>query len=668
MKRLLLSLLLIFTFELSAQWVSNNTTNTAICDTAGEQALAKIAGVPGGGCYISWFDNRSGSYAVYLQRLDPMGNKLWANNGLLVSNNPQSSSLVDYDLKTDAAGNAMIAFTDTRNGGSLNPFAYLISPSGQFLWGANGVTLNPTTEYQANPRITQAADGNYFVAWIISTNPAKVGVQKISPAGDKLWANNLLLTGSGEGYNRPTIVPSDSNSVIIVHTAVTGNFPAQNVKLRATKVGPDGTVRWSDYLQNIGKLNAFNDPRAYSDKNGGAIVCWYDDQDSDALQESYAQRVSSSGSVFFPVNGAAVSTTSAITSTSPVATFNPVTSEMFVFYYQTNSGQTQAGMYVQKFNQAGIRQWTDDGVVVKPLTSGISYLSQQVQVADDRVMLFWIEGSSGGINSKVYADAFTFQGTRIWAQPIVVSETTQEKLQMVSYIDEFYDTKLAWGDDRGSGRGIFAQNVNKDGTLGSPVVPVELTSFSSEISGNSVILHWITATEINNKGFFIERLQNINEEFIPLVSSEWEKIGFITGNGTTNEKQIYRFLDEQPGSGRISYRIKQVDFDGSYTYYKPINVVMSINDFIPSEFSIAQNYPNPFNPETKIEYSLPVTGNISIKVFDVLGNEITTLVNEVKEAGIHTLKFNASELNSGIYFAVFTSGDKTRSIKMTLLK
>lgn len=358
--------LIVFLFLYSAAFIANAqlvTINTVICNAEGEQLLAKIAGTAGGGCYISWFDNRSGSYAVYLQRLDPMGNKLWGENVLLISNNPQNTSLVDYDLKTDAAGNASIAFTDIRNGGNHNPFAYLISPSGQFLWGANGVTLNPTTDYQANPRITQAADGNYFVTWIINTNPSKLGVQKISPAGDKLWQNNLLLTGEGEGHIRPAILPSDSNSVLFIHTAVNGNFPAQNVKLRIAKVEPDVTLKWSNYLQNIGRLNAFNDPKAYSDGSGGAVVCWYDDQDSDNLQEAYVQRVASSDGVCFPVNGAAVSATHGITITRPVAPFNILTNKTFCFYYQTNSGQTQAGMYAQKFNSSGIRQWSDDWVL-----------------------------------------------------------------------------------------------------------------------------------------------------------------------------------------------------------------------------------------------------------------------------------------------------------------
>lgn len=173
--------------SLFAQWSIDPGVNLTVCDTTGEQALAKLGSTSDGGCYISWFDNRSGSYAVYLQRFDPMGNKLWAPNGLLVSNNPQSSSLVDWDLMVDATSdNAILTFTDTRNSGNLNPFVYAISPNGDFLWGANGIDLNPTADFQANPKLTQTDDGNIVIAWIIATTRNQIGLQKISPAGAKL--------------------------------------------------------------------------------------------------------------------------------------------------------------------------------------------------------------------------------------------------------------------------------------------------------------------------------------------------------------------------------------------------------------------------------------------------------------------------------------------------
>ncbi len=664
MKYIFLLVFVLFAYTpVSAQWISNNQINTTVCDTTGEQGLSKIAGIPGGGCYISWFDARSGSYAVYLQRLDPLGNKMFGNNGLLVSGNAQSTSLVDWDMKTDAAGNAIIAFTDVRNGGNLNPFAYLISPSGQFLWGANGVDLNQTTEYQANPVVTQAGDGNYYVAWIIATSPNKVGLHKISSNGTKLWPAPLVLTGSGEGFSRPVVLPTDSNCVLLFHTGQTGTSWAPNVKLRVNKIAPDGTLKWGQYgmyYQDLGKVNPYTTVKIVSDGNNGAVIGWYGDQDSDNLQEAYVQRISSTGSMYFPMNGAAVSTTAEITSANTVVAFNPATNETYAFYYQTNSGQTTAGMFIQKFNQSGVRQWTDDGVAVAPLVSLVSYLNQQIHFAGDKAMIFWIEGGSGGVNTKVLCNGYTPQGTTVWPSPIVVSETSQEKLHMVSYIDEFKGTKLSWTDTRTSDRGIYAQNVNKDGTLGSPVVPVELTSFTSSLSGKTVQLNWATATETNNKGFEVERRIK-NEE---LKINNWEFIGFVKGNGTLTTPSKYSYT-EVLSPGVYQYRLKQIDFNGSYTYSAPVEVEVS---GVPSDFTLLQNYPNPFNPETKINYQLPVNSKALLKVYDIMGNEIAVLVNEEKPAGSHSVNFNASQLPSGMYFAKLTANGKSSVIKMSLLK
>lgn len=170
-----------------AQWSTDPNTNLKICDVAGEQALAKIAMTSDGGCYISWFDTRSGSYNVYLQRLDALGYKQWAADGLLISNNPQDTWITDYDLICDQNDNAVIVFSDIRSGGLLKPFAYMISPTGNFLWGANGVDISTGDNFQPSPVVTETSDGNFVFAWISSDGSQKIALQKLSATGQKLW-------------------------------------------------------------------------------------------------------------------------------------------------------------------------------------------------------------------------------------------------------------------------------------------------------------------------------------------------------------------------------------------------------------------------------------------------------------------------------------------------
>ncbi len=175
--------------------------------------------------------------------------------------------------------------------------------------------------------------------------------------------------------------------------------------------------------------------------------------------------------------------------------------------------------------------------------------------------------------------------------------------------------------------------VNTSGTL----VPVELASFTANISGNNVLLNWSTATEVNNRGFDIQRKS---------ASSNYISVGFVEGKGTTTEIQNYLFSDAKLAVGNYTYRLKQVDFDGSYQFSPEISVEVGL----PAKFSLAQNYPNPFNPSTTINFSLATDAAVSLKIFDILGQEVHLFTNNEMKAGYYSYKFDASRLSSGIYF------------------
>ena len=191
-------------------------------------------------------------------------------------------------------------------------------------------------------------------------------------------------------------------------------------------------------------------------------------------------------------------------------------------------------------------------------------------------------------------------------------------------------------------------------TFVSAVVPVELTSFNAVAANNNVELSWTTATETNNSGFEIERsLDNLN----------FVKVGFVRGQGTSTQIAKYSFVDNN-SSGHLYYRLKQVDFDGSFKYSK----VVEVNGSQPLTFTLNQNYPNPFNPTTIISYAVPEQSFVSLKVYNVLGKEVASLVNNQVEAGIHKVNFNASNLSSGIYFYTIKAGKFTATKKLMLLK
>jgi len=198
------------------------------------------------------------------------------------------------------------------------------------------------------------------------------------------------------------------------------------------------------------------------------------------------------------------------------------------------------------------------------------------------------------------------------------------------------------------------------------IVPVELLSFTSSLIDNDVILNWQTATETNDQGFEIERLKYSKFEKL----NDWETIGFVSGNGTTTEPQLYSFVDENLSAGKYQYRLKQIDFDGTFEYSNSIEV--EINS--PTIFSLEQNYPNPFNPSTSIQYAISSSQFVTLKVYDVLGKEITTLVSEEKSAGSYEVEFSSAEtlhatsLPSGVYFYRLKAGDYIETKKMVLMK
>lgn len=221
-------------------------------------------------------------------------------------------------------------------------------------------------------------------------------------------------------------------------------------------------------------------------------------------------------------------------------------------------------------------------------------------------------------------------------------------------------------------RGIgFPRKLNKEtgaaGTIdmgayeykvGDDPLPVELAFFEAELAENGVMLKWQTATEVNNFGFDIERsvpfaVTSLEDS---LEWSDWSKLGFVEGNGTSNSPKEYDFVDSNlPQVNEVRYRLKQIDNDGSTSYSKTVTIEISSITGIDEngkrfQFTLKQNYPNPFNPSTIIKYSLKERSHVTIKIFNILGEAVLDLFNSEQPIGMHEIKFNASTLSSGVYF------------------
>ncbi len=536
------------------QWSSDPNQNLMVCDTVGSQELPKIAATSDGGCYISWFDTRAGAYSVYMQRLNAQGVKQWTNNGLLISANPQSTSLVDWDLTVDDSNNAVLVFTDIRNGGAINPFAYKISPAGEFRWSANGVQLsNATTIFQPDPKVVKTSDGSFVFVWQYGTSPNQVAMQRLNAAGQKQWGNDpILISGpTGEHRWRPSVVASDNGSVILLYAGFTGStLSPQNYKLLTQKVSSTGTTLWADTVYSLGRVSGFFVPKIFSDGSNGAIYVWHDERGG-ANSTSYVQHFTSNGTRLFPVNGSASSTLAGRLHNDAWATYMPATNETYLFWYETNSAtQSIYGVYGQRFSADGTRLWPDSGIAFRPFGGGQPSFIRAF-ASDSSAVVYYLDAST--VTTRFVRGFRTDRnGSLEWGGTIKeISSVVSDKGRLGAAFTSTANSLLVWADKRQDANGVYAQEMNFNGELG-------------------------VVTDV-----------------------------------------------------------------GERTTIAP-----------PEGFVLEQNYPNPFNPVTRIRYSIRGSSFVSLKVYDVLGREVATLINDVQDSGFRSVEFSAAAISlpSGVYF------------------
>jgi len=210
-------------------------------------------------------------------------------------------------------------------------------------------------------------------------------------------------------------------------------------------------------------------------------------------------------------------------------------------------------------------------------------------------------------------------------------------------------------------------------------LPVELTTFTYSIFDDcKVKLNWSTTIEVNNYGFELERQMQESNKKTKEQKQNWKKIVFIEGHGNSNSPKFYEFVDNTVTYGKYKYRLKQIDLDGKYEYSKIIEADLGL----PGKFELSQNYPNPFNPTTTIQYNIPrskstntgILGNsasygvVTLKIYNIIGEEVATLVNQKQNPGSYQVKFDATNLPSGVYFYRIIANNFTSTKKMILLR
>jgi hypothetical protein len=256
--------------------------------------------------------------------------------------------------------------------------------------------------------------------------------------------------------------------------------------------------------------------------------------------------------------------------------------------------------------------------------------------------------------------------------PTVPSSFTRIGTVRFTILDMAQSDVLSW-KDIGTNTQVFRladpgnpldqqTDITPDGTFddpGSQPLPIQLASSAANVvRGNDVEVGWKTVSETNNYGFEVDRKRGEN--------SEWTKVGFVQGHGTTLAPQSYSYVDRSLSFGEYFYRIKQIDLDGTSETFPEMAVTVGIG---PDKFVLSQNYPNPFNPSTVIEFVVPVSGHTTLRVYNVLGQQVATLFEGNAEAGkINAARFDATSLPSGLYFYTLRNAAKTETKRMLLVK
>ncbi|HEX5123704.1 MAG TPA: hypothetical protein VFV97_10705 [Rhodanobacteraceae bacterium] len=450
-----------------AQWSSDPANNLVIADRDNEQVQPKMVPTGDGGFYISWFDNATGGYDVYLQRIDAGGNELWPHNGILVADR-NFSSTEDYGLDIDADGNALLAF-GFEEAGVAQVLAQKVSPDGTLLWGDPGVYVSSDTGDTHAPKISATGDGGIVVGW--TSGDGAVAVQKLDGDGNPLWGASGITIDPASGIFFFADVHGDADGSAIVSWVP---YIGQSHELWTQKLAAaDGSALWGTDPVEVfdgsgGALQFGNFPPFISDRNGGAVFVWYT---VGATGQVRAQHVMSDGSQAFAQNGVLASSDSSQNHFEPDGAYDPASGDIYALWRETDVlTQLQIGVYAQRFDSTGARQWGDSGLVLVPLSSLDQTEMTALPVAGGGLIAAWSSDDYPN-PTPLHAARLDTAGDYVWPSQVVdFSTEPNDTGRLTGAISTEGFFAYAWTANAASFAGdIHAQNINPDGTLGVTV-------------------------------------------------------------------------------------------------------------------------------------------------------------------------------------------------------
>ncbi|KPJ61089.1 MAG: hypothetical protein AMJ46_03765 [Latescibacteria bacterium DG_63] len=622
-----------------------------VCTETGTQQFADVIPDGAGGAIVVWEDYRGPDSDIYAQRLDASGAALWPANGVPICTT--SGGQVLPEIASDGAGGAIIVWEDRRvPGGDI--YVQRVDASGLALWATNGVPVCTTDASQVNPEIASDGWGGAVIGWQDFRGAGVTGweiyVQRVDASGIALWTADGVAASTAWGTQWYPEIISDGAGGAIVTWADRRNW---NSDVFVQRIDASGTVLWATDGETVCiVLENQRYPEIVSDGEGGAIIAWTDYRDGGATPDIYIQRVDESGTMLWTEGG--VSVCSAAGDQFEPAIAPDDAGGAIVTWYDKRNG-LDYDIYAQRLDTLGVPLWTADGVLV---CAAANHQEWPVITADGTggAVIAWHDMRVSGYD--IYGQRVDSLGTALWMPGGVslCSAAGNQRFPCVT-TDGEGGAIAAWHDSRSGSDDIYAQRVSAAGCSG----PTALTFASVSATGTSgcVELSWQMGIEVDAGNLVVER-------------SEWPEGPFLSLNAPVlrGEGLSFSFTDRGVLSGRSYwYKIVLLSFSGR-EYYGPLEVYVEPT---PVAYKVHQSYPNPFNPTCTIRYEMPVAGAVSLRVFDVSGSIVRTLVDTSVQPGAYSEVWDGRdqsgrEVPSGVYFYRLEAGDFGLTRKAILLR
>jgi len=545
-----------------AQWSSDPNTNTPICTATNDQLNPAILSDGEGGAYIVWSDHRSEATLfggdIYMQRINSSGVSQWTADGMIINAWPAGEGQVQPKIVTDGSGGNIIVWRSLTGFFDGKIYAQRTDSTGLTLWSGLGVPICNTGVSNYHDIIANST-GGALIGW---SRDGDIYTQLIDSTGSPLWTvNGIAICTATNNQTFTAMAANGNDGAFIVWKDERTGFIDPNIY--AQHISSNGNVSWqSNGIEICTSFGWQQNPQILESDNSTAYIAWHDARSANG--DIYAQRIDSSGTIFWAANGVAICNESNEQNNMVIAS-DGMGGAILAW---SDLRDDQGNIYAQRIDAAGNVQWAANGISVCTATN-IQDWSNIIPDGNGGAIIIWQDQRGGG-QPDLYAQRLNASGAALWtADGVAICTATSEQYWPVLISDGAGGAIISWEDER----------------LG--------------LLQNDIYVQWVD--HLGNLGGVIGSIENDYPEVI-------------------------------------------------------------------TDFQLYQNFPNPFNPITTIKYDLPYQAKVRIDVYNILGQRILTLLDEDKPAGFHSVKLNANQLASGMYFYTIEANEFYKINRMLLVK